>query len=322
MDSLYDATGRHIHYLRVSVTDRCNFRCRYCMPEKTQWLESEHILSDEELLRIIGAFAQLGVNKVRITGGEPLVRSNIIPFLSHVAAIPGIRELVLTTNGSQLDKYAKSLRQIGVKRLNISLDTLQRERFKQLTGQDALQCVLAGIRAAQAAGISSIKINMVVMKNVNSDELADFAALTMKYPYQIRFIEYMPFISGTDYLMTANEMKDQLQVAGFHELIPEASDQSVAQIYRLTDAKGTIGFITPMSRHFCYSCNRIRLTADGYLKPCLLANQEYLLREDLRAGLSDADLLQKIRNVILNKPSQYDLSNGKKNDRSMVRIGG
>ncbi|QJW46772.1 GTP 3',8-cyclase MoaA [bacterium BFN5] len=322
MDSLYDALGRHIHYLRVSVTDQCNFRCCYCMPENAQWLESEHILSDEELLRIIGAFAQLGVNKVRITGGEPLVRSNIIPFLSLVAAIPGIRELVLTTNGSQLEKYAKCLHQVGVKRLNISLDTLQRERFKQLTGQDALQRVLAGIRAAQAAGISSIKINMVVMKHVNSDELADFAALTLKSSYQIRFIEYMPFVSGSHYLMTAQEMKDQLQAAGFHVLIPEASDQSVAQIYRLPDAKGTIGFITPMSRHFCYTCNRIRLTADGYLKPCLLSKQEYPLREALRAGISDADLLQKIRNVILNKPSQYDLSDGKKNDRSMVRIGG
>jgi len=323
MDGLYDIIGRHIHYLRVAVTDRCNFRCQYCMPsDGVKWMEHDDILRYEEILRIIKAFVSLGVDKVRITGGEPLIRKGLIPFLRKVTTIPGIKELVVTTNGSMLEEYATLLKEIGVKRVNVSLDTLDPERFKQITGQDALYQVLAGIKKAQEIGLTPIKINMVVMKNFNSDELADFANLIMDNPYQVRFIEYMPFCSEKKYLFTASEMKQQLLAAGFNKLIPEISDYSPAQIYRFPQSQGSIGFITPVSQHFCSSCNRIRLTPDGNLKPCLLSNQEYSLREALRSGISDQDLFDTIRQVVWNKPMHHDLDNGKKSERGMYCIGG
>lgn len=323
MNDLYDIVGRRIHYLRVAVTDKCNFRCQYCMPSGgVKWIEHDDILRYEELLRIINAFASLGVDKVRITGGEPLVRKGLIPFLHKVTAIPGIREVAVTTNGSMLEEYAPILKQVGVKRINVSLDTLYPERFKQITGQDALYQVLAGIKKAQEVGFIPIKINMVVMKKINSDELADFANLAMDNPYQVRFIEYMPFCSEKNYLFTAAEMKQQLLTAGFSKLIPEMGNNSPAQIYRLPQSQGSIGFITPVSEHFCSSCNRIRLTSDGNLKPCLLSNQEYSLRELLRAGISDQELLETIRKVVWNKPKQHGLRNGQKSDRGMYRIGG
>jgi cyclic pyranopterin phosphate synthase len=323
MDGLYDIAGRRIHYLRVAVTDRCNFRCQYCMPsDGVKWMEHDDILRYEELLRIIHTFARLGVDKVRITGGEPLVRKGLIPFLRKVTAIPGIKEVAVTTNGSMLEEYAPLLKQAGVKRINVSLDTLKPDRFKQITGQDALHQVLTGIKKAQEVGLIPIKINMVVMKNFNSDELADFANLAMDNPYQVRFIEYMPFCSEKKYLFTAAEMRQQLLAAGFTKLIPEMRNSSPAQIYRFPQSQGSIGFITPVSQHFCSSCNRIRLTPDGNLKPCLLSNQEYSLRELLRAGISDQELLETIRKVVWNKPKQHDLRNGQKSDRGMSRIGG
>ena len=322
MDGLYDAQGRHIHYLRVSVTDRCNFRCRYCMPGRDiEWLAPDQILRYEELLRIIRVFVRLGVDKVRITGGEPLMRKNILSFLGHVAEIPGINELVLTTNGSLLEQYACGLKQAGVRRINVSLDTLNPSRFTDLAGQDQLDQVLVGLDKAQAVGLS-VKINMVVMKAVNSDELADFAALTLQHPYQVRFIEYMPFGSESNRLLTANEMKEQLSTAGYTRLVPETSDESVAQIYRLPGALGTIGFITPISRHFCHTCNRIRLTADGCLKPCLLSNQEYSLRELLRSGISDSELMIRMKDIVFHKPAQHQLDANHKSHRTMSRIGG
>ena len=323
MAELYDGIGRHIHYLRVAVTDRCNFRCKYCMPPGgVEWLEHDKILRYEELLRIIGAFAKLGVDKVRITGGEPLVRKGLLPFLQKVACIPGIKEVGLTTNGSLLKEYAPLLKQAGVGRINVSLDTLQRERFIKLTGQDKLAQVLAGIQKAQEVGLTPVKINMVVMKGVNSDEIVDMAKLAINNPYQVRFIEYMPFRPGEDYLFTADEMKQQLVAAGFTQLIPQMGGSNPAKIYNMPEAQGSIGFITPVSQHFCSSCNRIRLTPDGYLKPCLLSNEEYSLREQLRSGISDDDLLEKIKNVVWNKPQQHDLAKGQKSERGMSRIGG
>ncbi|GMB00295.1 GTP 3',8-cyclase MoaA [Pelosinus sp. IPA-1] len=323
MDGLYDIVGRRIHYLRVAVTDRCNFRCQYCMPsDGVKWTEHDNILRYEELLRIIHAFTSLGIDKVRITGGEPLVRKGLIPFLKKVTAIAGIKEVVLTTNGSMLEEYAPLLKKAGVKRVNVSLDTLYPERFKKITGQDALHQVLAGIKKAQAVGLTPIKINMVVMKDFNSDELVDFANLAMENPYQIRFIEYMPFCSDKNYLFTAAEIKQQLITAGFTTMLPEVSNNSPAQVYRFPQSQGSIGFITPVSQHFCSSCNRIRLTPDGNLKPCLLSNQEYSLRDVLRAGISDQELLDTIRQVVWNKPMEHELKKGKKSERGMYRIGG
>jgi len=323
MAELYDRLGRHIHYLRVAVTDRCNFRCQYCMPpDGVEWLEHEDILRYEELVRIIGAFAGLGVDKVRITGGEPLVRKGLLSFLRQVVRIPGIREVGLTTNGSLLEEYALSLKQAGVGRINVSLDTLQRERFMRLTGQDRLDRVLAGIKKAQQVGLTPVKINMVVMKGFNADEIADMATFAINNSYQVRFIEYMPFRSGQDYLFTAAEMKQQLVAAGFTKLVPELGGSCPAKIYHVPESQGSIGFITPVSQHFCSSCNRIRLTPDGYLKPCLLSNEEYSLREQLRSGVSDHQLLAQIKRVVWNKPKQQYLAKGHKGVRSMSRIGG
>jgi len=320
---LYDGIGRHIHYLRVAVTDRCNFRCQYCMPvDGVEWLEHDAILRYEELVRIIGAFARLGVDKVRITGGEPLVRKGLLPFLQEVACIPGIKEVGLTTNGSLLEEYALLLKQAGVSRINVSLDTLQRERFIKLTGQDKLAQVLAGIKRAQEVGLTPVKINMVVMKGFNSDEIVDMAKLVINNPYQVRFIEYMPFRPGENYLFTAAEMLQQLVAAGFTKLIPQVGGSNPAKIYHMPDSQGSIGFITPVSQHFCSSCNRIRLTPDGYLKPCLLSNDEYSLRDQLRSGMSDHELLEQIKYVIWNKPKQHYLAKGQKSERGMSRIGG
>lgn len=323
MTGLYDRLGRHIHYLRVAVTDRCNFRCQYCMPPGgVEWLEHNDILRYEELVRLIRAFAGLGVDKVRITGGEPLVRKGLLSFLRQVARIPGIKEVGLTTNGSLLEEYAFSLKQAGVGRINVSLDTLQRERFIRLTGQDRLDRVLAGIKKAQQAALTPVKINMVVMKGINSDEIADMAAFAIQNDYQVRFIEYMPFSTGQDYLFTAAEMKQQLVAAGFNRLVPQLGGSCPAKIYHVPESQGSIGFITPVSQHFCSSCNRIRLTPDGYLKPCLLSNEEYFLREQLRAGVSDQQLLAQIQQVIWNKPQQQYFSKRQKGDRGMSRIGG
>lgn len=323
MAQLYDGMGRHIHYLRVAVTDRCNFRCRYCMPaEGVEWLAHHDILRYEEILRIISAFARLGVDKVRITGGEPLVRKGLLPFLAQVTQIPGITEVGLTTNGSLLAKYAEELKIAGVGRINVSLDTLQRARFKELTGQDGLAEVLAGIKKAQEVGLTPVKINMVVMKGYNDDEIVQMAKLAIHNPYQIRFIEYMPFRPEEDYLVTAEEMKAQLVAAGFTDWIPQEEGSCPAKIYNLPNSKGSIGFITPMSQHFCHSCNRIRLTPDGYLKPCLLSNQEYSLRELLRAGISDEELRAQITEIVWQKPQQHCLEKGQQSERGMSRIGG
>lgn len=323
MAELYDGIGRRINYLRVAVTDRCNFRCQYCMPPNgVEWLNHDKILRYEELIRIIGAFAKLGVDKVRITGGEPLVRKGLLPFLREVGRIPGIKEVALTTNGSLLKEYAPLLKAAGVHRVNVSLDTLQRDKFINLTGQDKLAEVLAGIQAAQDVGLTPIKINMVVMKDYNSDEIVEMARLAINNPYQVRFIEYMPFRSGENYLFTAAEMLQQLVAAGFTNLIPQMSGSCPAKIYDMPDSQGSIGFITPVSQHFCNSCNRIRLTPDGCLKPCLLSNDEYPLREQLRSGISDHELLEIIKHVVLNKPQQHHLERGQQSERGMSRIGG
>lgn len=323
MAELYDGIGRHIHYLRVAVTDRCNFRCQYCMPpEGVEWIEHDKILRYEELVRIISAFARLGVDKVRITGGEPLLRKGLVPFLGKVTRIPGIKEVGLTTNGSLLTEYAPLLKQAGVGRVNVSLDTLQRAQFIKLTGQDQLNQVLAGIKTAQEVGLTPIKINMVVMKGINDHEIVDMANLALNNHYQVRFIEYMPFRPGVNYILTAEEMLQQLVDAGFTKLIPQMSGSCPAKIYNMPDSQGSIGFITPISQHFCNSCNRIRLTPEGYLKPCLLSNDEYSLRELLRSGISDSELLEYIKYVVWNKPKQHNLEKGKKSARGMSSIGG
>ncbi len=320
---LYDAIGRAIRYIRISVTDRCNFRCRYCMPsEGVKWISHDEILRYEEILQVVKACAQLGVDKVRITGGEPLLRKGILSFIQEVRAVEGIREIGLTTNGSLLEEYAPLLKEAGINRINISLDTLKRERFQEMTGQDALAQVLAGIQKAEEVGMFPIKINMVVMRDFNLDEIADFAAWTKEKNYQIRFIEYMPFCQEKNYLITAEEMKDKLALAGHTQLIPQVTRSEHVKTYRLPQSKGSLGFISPVSQHFCDSCNRIRLTAEGYVKLCLFSNQDYLLRDDLRAGISDEALQEKLKELVWNKPRAHHLDQGEICNRAMSRIGG
>ena len=317
-----DAFGRNIHYLRVSITDRCNFRCTYCMPaEGVKWLPPEEILTYEELQKVITTAVSLGINKVRITGGEPLVRNGVVDFVASVANIPGIKDLAMTTNGSLLEEYAGALKRAGLKRINISLDTLQREKFKKLCHKDELSKVLGGVAAAEKVGLLPIKINMVVIRGVNDNEIAELARLSISKPYQIRFIEYMPFNSLKKQAITAEDMKIILNNNGLCSLVPEPLGDGPAQIYRLPGALGTIGFISPISKHFCNSCNRIRLTADGKLKPCLLSNQEYDIKALLRRGAPNDHLAFLLKNAILEKPAKHFVATTI-TARSMSQIGG
>lgn len=322
-----DALGRNICYLRVSVTDRCNFRCAYCMPSNgVEWISHQEILSYEEIERVIRIAARLGVYKVRITGGEPLMRKGLVPFIRNVAAIPGILDLALTTNGGVLSEYAIALKEAGLTRVNISLDTLQPERFKKVTGRDMLPNVLAGIDSAYHAGLTPIKINVVVMKDVNEDELTDFARMTLDKPYQIRFIEHMPFQSAhgkNDKLVPASRMKEILAAGGFATLLPESKGDGPAQVFRIPGAQGSLGFISPVSRHFCEQCNRIRMTADGRIKPCLLSDHEYNIKELLRSGCTDQELEDYLLNAVWQKPNQHLLNeDGPELHRGMSKIGG
>jgi len=322
-----DALGRNICYLRVSVTDRCNFRCTYCMPSAgVEWISHQEILSYEEIERIIRASARLGVYKVRITGGEPLMRKDLLPFIRNVAAIPGISDLAMTTNGSALSENAVKLKEAGLTRVNVSLDTLKPALFKKLTGRDMLAKVLAGIDSSYHAGLTPIKINMVVMKHVNDDELPDFARMTLDKPYQVRFIEHMPFQTAqgkNEKLVPFSGMKDILAAGGFPTLLPESHGDGPAQVFRIPGAKGSLGFVSPVSRHFCEECNRIRLTADGRIKPCLLSNQEYNIKELLRSGCTDQELEEYLIDAIWHKPNQHLLDDETTElRRGMSKIGG
>lgn len=321
-----DALGRNIYYLRISVTDRCNFRCTYCMPpEGVQWIPHEEILRYNEFERIIRIAAHMGINKVRITGGEPLVRKDIISFIHDVSRIPGIQDTCMTTNASLLADSAAALKEAGLARVNISLDTLRPERFTQLCGRAMLPQVLAGIEQAHKVGLNPVKINMVVMKGVNDDEIVDFARMTLHKPYQIRFIEHMPFRSGGDgnkLLVPVAKMKAIMAVNGFDKLVPEEQGNGPANVFRIPGAMGTIGFITPVTSHFCQQCNRIRLTADGRIKPCLLSNQEYNVKELMRSGCSDAELQDFLYDIIWHKPDQHHLDTTTSLRRGMSKIGG
>jgi cyclic pyranopterin phosphate synthase len=305
-----DSHGRRISYLRMSVTDLCNLRCRYCMPaEGVRKLSHEDILTFEQMLRIARNAVSLGIEKIRITGGEPLVRKNLIQFLSDLAAIDGLRELVLTTNGMLLRKYAHELRAAGVHRLNVSLDSLKHETFSSLTRGGSLDAVLDGIAAAEETGFPPIKINTVVIRGMNDDELLDFAAMTLRTPRQIRFIEYMPTNTAPDWssaYVSGEEILRRLREV--YELEPEPRSDSAgpAMVYRIPGSLGTIGIITPISKHFCASCNRIRVTASGMIKGCLFDNGGVNLKAYLNGG--DDELRDVLLQVLREKPDRHHLS--------------
>ena len=307
---LVDLYGRKINYLRLSVTDRCNMRCRYCMPEQgVETLPRHEVLSYEELHRIARAAVSLGVEKIRVTGGEPLVRQGILPFLAGLAAIPGLKQLVLTSNGMLLDRMAGNLREAGVQRLNISLDSLDPARFCSITRVGDLRRVLAGIAAADRAGFP-VKINMVVMRGVNDGEIEAIASLAIDRPYSVRFIEYMPssreerwqslVVPGQEILERLSR-RFPLETVGRNELAGPAKE------YRIAGAAGTLGIITPVTGHFCGECNRIRVTSAGMAKSCLFSGDELDLKPFLGAG--DQPLLEEaLRRIVAGKPGRHELS--------------
>ena len=316
---MLDKFGREITYLRLSVTDLCNLRCRYCMPEEgIQKKDHAAMLTEDEMILAVEAAASLGITKLRITGGEPLVKKNILSICRRAAQVPGIREVCMTTNGLRLPELAVPLREAGVRRLNISLDTLDAEKYAQITRCGVLCDALAGIHAALGAGYEKIKLNAVLIGGFNDDEIEEMAKLTLRYPLDMRFIELMPMGEngfGKEAYLPYTEVLRRLP-----ELMPLPQEGGAAKLYRLPGAKGNVGLISPVSAHFCSGCNRLRLTADGKLKPCLHSSAEYPIK-----GLDKAGMTAVMREAILGKPEWHgllDYANRSQSARSMNRIGG
>lgn len=307
-----DSFGRRIEYLRVSLTDRCNLRCVYCMPEQgVPYEDLDNVLSFDEIERVLRVLAGAGLRKVRLTGGEPLVRKNVPDLAARIGALPGIREVTLTTNGILLARDAAALKAAGVQRVNISMDTLRPERFVQIARRPDYERAWAGVEAALAAGFAPIKFNCVVMRGVNDDEIVDFARLTQTLPVSVRFLEYMPIgmVSPPEWKAryVGNDEVIEILRAAFPDLQPlEDERASTSRNFCVPGAQGTVGVINPISHRFCDGCNRLRLTANGRLVPCLADNFEYDLMTPLRAGCSDADILAHVRAAVARKPEQSD----------------
>lgn len=326
-----DACNRPISYLRVSVTDRCNLRCVYCMPPQGVPLRSHaDILRYEEIERVVRAAAELGITKVRLTGGEPLVRLGIVELVAMLARIPGVDDLAMTTNGILLSRFAHELAQSGLKRVNVSLDTLQADKYARITRGGRLEDVLAGIESAQRAGLAPLKINTVVVRGLNEDEVIEIARLTLTRDWHVRFIEMMPLNEDSscssygDGLVSNEETRARISAA-LGPLMPADTVQGngPAAYYRLAGAVGTVGFISPVSEHFCGQCNRLRLTADGQLRPCLLSDQELDIKALLRRNASDEELRDCLRRAIQAKPSGHHLNEQvRPHSRAMSQIGG
>ena len=317
---MIDRLGRNITYLRISVTDKCNLRCRYCMPEEGV-CKRDHadMMTEDEFITAVEAAAALGITKLRITGGEPLVKRNIVSICRRAAAVAGIREVCLTTNGILLPQMAKELKEAGVKRLNLSLDTLDPEKYAYITRIGQLDAFRAGLEAALEAGFEKVKINAVLIGGFNDDEIVQLAALTKEHPVDVRFIEMMPMYDSGDF-----DEKAFIPYTKVLEHLPDAvpveQDGGVAKLYRLPGAKGNIGLISPVSAHFCGDCNRIRLTADGKLKPCLHSADEYSLK-----GLTPDGMKRVLEEAIWNKPAWHgdlDALHRSQAGRNMNQIGG
>jgi cyclic pyranopterin phosphate synthase len=333
---MQDRYGHRISYLRVSITDRCNERCTYCMPQELQeWLPRDEILSFEETLRIIRVAAELGVSKVRVTGGEPLTRRDIIHFIAQIPKISGIKSLGLSTNGTLLPRQitsgetmATALREAGVQSVNISLDTLDRDVYSQITGRDFHAQVLEGIDAAIAVGFDQIKLNTVLMRSRNEDQLVPLIEFAASHNLILRFIEMMP-VSTTEVLSDNNFMSileaKRLIESVYESLIPEPEFRTngPATYYQIPGRKQRIGFIGAMTNlHFCENCNKLRLTCDGKLRPCLGSYLEFDIMKLLRAGVGDEELKQFFLDVVDRKPQQHDFRDNYQPNRKMIAIGG
>lgn len=317
---MIDKHGRNISYLRVSLTDKCNLRCRYCMPEEGV-CKREHweMMTEEELITAVKVAASLGIAKIRLTGGEPLVKRNIVSICRRVAAVEGIREVCLTTNGILLPQLGKALREAGVNRLNLSLDTLNPEKYAHITRIGKLEDFNAGLKAALEAGFEKIKINAVLIGGFNDDEIEALANLTMQYPVDMRFIELMPIQDHDEFGESAYVPYSKV-LEKLPQAVPAAKDGGVAKLYRLPGAQGNIGLISPINAHFCGECNRIRLTADGKLKPCLHGAEEYSIK-----GMDFDGMKAVFQEAIWNKPAWHgdlDAVNRSKAGRNMNEIGG
>ncbi len=326
---MHDSYDRKINYLRVSVTDRCNFRCSYCLPRQgVPWLSHFDILTYEELLRLIRVFSAEGITRVRLTGGEPLVRKGIVDFVAEIKALGLIDDLSLTTNGSLLPPLAKPLKDAGLDRVNISLDTVNPDRFAEITAYGRLEDTLQGVASALEAGLSPVKLNVVLTDALSESDLTYFIEQVYHFPIAVRFIEQMP-VGGcsTKPGLDVAAVKRLLNAAGFGLLTPAATGRGggPAKYFHLTGSQGIFGFITPISEHFCSACNRLRLTADGRLKPCLLSNQEIDVKTRLRAGASDDELAALFRLAVREKPRGHSLcpaSGHPEFQRRMSQIGG
>jgi cyclic pyranopterin phosphate synthase len=328
-EPLIDGHGREITDLRVSVTDRCNFRCQYCMPaEGLPWLERDEILHFEEIERLVRLMAAMGVTDLRLTGGEPLVRREFPKLVAMLAAVPGIEDLSLTTNGYLLDRHADALVEAGIKRVNVSIDSLQRDRFFQITRRDSLPQVLRGLEAiARHERVRPIKVNAVAMKGFTEEEALPFAAFARSTSFQVRFIEFMPLDGdhawSPDQVLTGDELREIIHRVHPLEEKPR-EPHATARVFRFADGQGEIGFINPVSEPFCADCNRIRLTADGKLRTCLFSLHETDLREPLRSGASDAEIEAVIRDAVWRKELKHHVGEPgfRQPPRTMSAIGG
>lgn len=317
---MIDRLGRNITYLRISVTELCNLRCRYCMPEDGVCkLKHEDMMTEDEIILAVEAAAALGITKIRLTGGEPLVKKNIVSICRRIAAVEGIKEVCLTTNGILLPKLAKELKQAGVNRINLSLDTLDPEKYAYITRIGKLENFKAGLEAALDAGFDKIKINAVLIGGFNEDEIIPLAELTRQYPVDMRFIEMMPMYDSGDFKEAAFIPNTRV-LEYLPDAEPVAHDGGVATLYRLPGALGNIGLISPVNAHFCGACNRLRLTSDGKLKPCLHSAEEYSIK-----GLDKAEVKKVFEEAIWNKPAWHgdlDPVHRSQAGRNMNQIGG
>lgn len=326
---MQDHQRRTINYLRLSVTDRCNLRCIYCMPESgVRFVPHSEILTYEEMLRLVRLCVRQGIRKVRVTGGEPLLRKGIVGFLQRLGDMPGLEEITLTTNGVLLKDVARDLRQSGICRVNVSMDTLQPARFARITRRDAFARVWEGIETAVAVGLLPVKINVVAMRGVNDDEVLDFARLTRRHPYHVRFIELMPGGKSDAWenraFLSSDAILDRIRTLGPLRRLNSGPLDGPSQRYALDGAQGEIGLIAALSHHFCATCNRLRLTADGHLLGCLFSDRETDIKTPLRRGGTDDDLTALIQKTIQNKPRDHGLTphQRRKCVRGMNGIGG
>ena len=326
---LIDGHGRHIEDLRVSVTDRCNFRCQYCMPaEGLPWLERSAILSFEEIERVVRLLAEMGVSDVRLTGGEPLVRRHFPSLVAMLAKVPGVEDLSLTTNGYLLERDAAALVDAGITRVNVSLDSLSRDRFFHMTRRDSLPQVLRGLDALAAhPEVHPVKVNAVAMRGFTEHEVIPFAEFARSTAFQVRFIEFMPLDADhawkPESVLTGEELRQMIDAVHPIEELPR-EPSATARVFRFKDGNGEIGFINPVSEPFCSDCNRIRLTAEGKLRTCLFSLHETDLREPLRTGASDDELEQLVRNAVWRKELKHHVGEAgfRQPPRTMSAIGG